>query len=196
MFVIGDGDSSVMATIRQSVLYGVYVNKIVCANHACRPTEAGSKLLQRTILNFEGKEGLQRKPYNVSQSVLGWPSKRTVQRITSINYDMISATDLWMCLEITATALPSSASTMQEDSTECYMSVHCNFDGDKQYNRVQGGAFQHRCNATGLQIQHGREWPLSFWQETTGLAPGSTMTAYVKSREKQLEKDRTRKQSA
>ena len=76
------------------------------------------------------------------------------------------------------------------------MSVCCNFDGGKQCNRVQGGAFQHRCNAAGLQVRHGREWPLSFWQETTGSAPGSTMTAYMKSREKQLEKDCTRKQSA
>ena len=45
---------------------------------------------------------------------------------------------------------------------ECYMSVHCNFDWGKQYNRVQGGAFQHRCNAAGLQVQHGPQWPFPF----------------------------------
>jgi hypothetical protein len=36
MSVTGDGDSSVMATIRQSVSYGTFVNKIECANHACK----------------------------------------------------------------------------------------------------------------------------------------------------------------
>ena len=34
MAVIGDGDSSVMATIRQA--YGIFVSKIECANHACK----------------------------------------------------------------------------------------------------------------------------------------------------------------
>ena len=34
--VVGDCDSSVMAAIRESVVYGVFVQKIDCANHACR----------------------------------------------------------------------------------------------------------------------------------------------------------------
>ena len=32
--MVGDGDSSVMATIRQAVLYGANIDKIKCANHA------------------------------------------------------------------------------------------------------------------------------------------------------------------
>ena len=32
--IIAVGNSSVMATIRQTVLYGILVNKIECANHA------------------------------------------------------------------------------------------------------------------------------------------------------------------
>ena len=50
---------------------------------------------------------------------------------------------------------PQSISNETSNLAECYMSVRCYFDGSKQYNRVQGGAFQHRCNAAGLQIQHG-----------------------------------------
>ena len=34
--VIADGDSSVMCTIRQSVPYGMFVEKVECANHACK----------------------------------------------------------------------------------------------------------------------------------------------------------------
>ena len=36
MRLIGDGDSSVMSTIRQFVPYGPFVQKILCANHACK----------------------------------------------------------------------------------------------------------------------------------------------------------------
>ena len=36
MSVIGDGDSSVMANIQACVPYGIYVEKIKCANHACK----------------------------------------------------------------------------------------------------------------------------------------------------------------
>ena len=34
MSVIGDGDSSVIATIQQAVLYGIFVKKIEYTNHA------------------------------------------------------------------------------------------------------------------------------------------------------------------
>ena len=36
MNVVGDGDSSVLATIRQAVPYGIFVEKIECANHAVK----------------------------------------------------------------------------------------------------------------------------------------------------------------
>lgn len=36
MRVTADGDSSVMATLIQSVLYGPFIQKIDCANHACK----------------------------------------------------------------------------------------------------------------------------------------------------------------
>ena len=36
MRLIGDGDSSVMSRVRQNVPYGPFVQKIECANHACK----------------------------------------------------------------------------------------------------------------------------------------------------------------
>lgn len=39
MRIVGDGDSSVMATIIQTVPYGMFVDKVECANHACKHTE-------------------------------------------------------------------------------------------------------------------------------------------------------------
>ena len=36
MRLVGDGDSSVMSTVRQNVPYGPFVEKIECANHACK----------------------------------------------------------------------------------------------------------------------------------------------------------------
>ena len=36
MSVIGDGDSSVLVTIRQAVPYGIFVTKVECANHASK----------------------------------------------------------------------------------------------------------------------------------------------------------------
>ena len=62
MFVLGDGDSSVMATIRQSVFYGVYVNKIECANHACKAYRSRLKAFAKDNPQFRGKEGLTKKP--------------------------------------------------------------------------------------------------------------------------------------
>ena len=50
---------------------------------------------------------------------------------------------------------------------ECYMSIRTCFDGGKQYNRIQSGAFEHRCYAAGLRVQHGPEWQLKVWENTT-----------------------------
>ena len=73
------------------------------------------------------------------------------------------------------------------------MSVCCKFDGGKQYNcRIQAGSFQHRCDAAhaGLEVQNGLEWPLQFWQQTTGSDPGTVMTSYMKSKEEKLNNNR------
>ena len=61
MSVIGDGDSSVMATIRQAVPYGMFVNKIECANHACKTYRSKLESIAKDNPQFRGKGGLTKK---------------------------------------------------------------------------------------------------------------------------------------
>lgn len=90
---------------------------------------------------------------------------------------------------------PQLISNETSNLAEIYMSIRCCFDGGKQYNCIQSGAFQYRFHGAGLQVQHGPEWPLPFWQETTGTNPGAAKTQYTTSKRKKSEKDRMRKQS-
>ena len=59
---------------------------------------------------------------------------------------------------------------------ECYMSIRSCFDGGKQYNRIQSGAFEHHCYAAGLRVQHGPEWQLQVWERTTKTKPGEVIS--------------------
>ena len=59
MRVIGDGDSSVMATIIQSVPYGLFVENVECANHACKRYCSPLEVLAKDHPEFRGKGGLQ-----------------------------------------------------------------------------------------------------------------------------------------
>ena len=61
MSVIGDGDSSVMATIRQAVSYGIFVRKIECANHACKAYRSRLEALAKDNPEYRGKGGLTKK---------------------------------------------------------------------------------------------------------------------------------------
>ena len=61
MFVVGDGDSSVMANIRSSVLYGIFVTKIECANHACKAYRSHLEELVRICPQYKGKGGLTKR---------------------------------------------------------------------------------------------------------------------------------------
>ena len=65
--LVGDGDSSVMATIHQSVPYGTYVEKIECANHAVKCYRSRLEELARDNPQYRGKGGL---------------TKRAIQRLT------------------------------------------------------------------------------------------------------------------
>ena len=67
MRVIGDGDSSVMATIRTAVPYGMFVEKLECANHACKCYRNRLEALAKDHPEFRGKGGL---------------TKRVMQRLT------------------------------------------------------------------------------------------------------------------
>lgn len=41
-----------------------------------------------------------------------------------------------------------------------------------QYNRIQSGAFENRCYAAGLRVQHGPEWQLQMWENAAKTKPG------------------------
>ena len=67
MRLIGDGDSSVMANISTTVPYGPFVQKIECANHACKCYRSRLEALAKDHPEFRGKGGL---------------TKRVIQRLT------------------------------------------------------------------------------------------------------------------
>ena len=58
MSVIGDGDSSVMAKFRACVPYGIYVEKIECANHTCKAYRSRLESLAKDNSQYQGKGGL------------------------------------------------------------------------------------------------------------------------------------------
>ena len=61
MRVVGDGDSSVMATIVQTVPYGMFVEKIECANHACKAYRSRLEELAKDHPQYRGKGGLTKR---------------------------------------------------------------------------------------------------------------------------------------
>ena len=61
MSVIGDGDSSVMANIRQAVSYGIFVTKIECANHACKAYRSRLETVAKDNPQFRGRGSLTKK---------------------------------------------------------------------------------------------------------------------------------------
>ena len=59
--VIADGDSSVMCTIRQSVPYGMFVEKVECANHACKCYRSWLEQLAKDHPEYRGCGGLTKR---------------------------------------------------------------------------------------------------------------------------------------
>ena len=51
---------------------------------------------------------------------------------------------------------------------ECWMIIRAKFDGGKQYNRSQSGAWQGRCAGAGLRQNLGPEWGTASWERVTG----------------------------
>ena len=83
--------------------------------------------------------------------------------------------------------LISKASLLIDDQTtnisECYMSVHSKMDGGKQINRIQSGAFQHRCMAAGLCLTLGPGWIAETWESLFGFCC-SVMSTFTNSRKR------------
>ena len=65
--LVGDGDSSVLATIHQQVVYGSYVEKLECANYAVKCYRGRFEELAKDNPQYRGKGGL---------------TKRAIQRLT------------------------------------------------------------------------------------------------------------------
>ena len=57
MRVTVDGDSSVMCTIVQSVLYGPFIQKVECANHVCKCYHSRLEAFAHDHPEFCGKGG-------------------------------------------------------------------------------------------------------------------------------------------
>uniref|UniRef100_A0A1X7VJA9 Mutator-like transposase domain-containing protein n=1 Tax=Amphimedon queenslandica TaxID=400682 RepID=A0A1X7VJA9_AMPQE len=58
LFVVGDGDSSVMANLHSSVLYGIFVQIIECTNHACKAYRSRLEQLVKDRPQYLGRGGL------------------------------------------------------------------------------------------------------------------------------------------
>jgi len=76
---------------------------------------------------------------------------------------------------------------------EGYMNVRSKFDGGKQINRSQRGAWKGRCAGAGLRINEGPAWGPAMWEKITSTAPSTTFTAVATARVLQTDKDRERK---
>ena len=59
--MVGDGDSSVMTKVRETVPYGTSVEKIECANHAVKCYRSRLELLVKDHPEFKGKGGLTKR---------------------------------------------------------------------------------------------------------------------------------------
>ena len=58
LYVVGDGDSSVMANIRQLVSYGIFVQKLECANHAFKCYRSRLEAIVKDFPHYKGRGGL------------------------------------------------------------------------------------------------------------------------------------------
>ena len=75
------------------------------------------------------------------------------------------------------------------------MHIRSKFDGGKQINRSQSGAWEGRCAGAGLRQNLGPEWGPEAWEKVTGKAANSIFKAASKVTCQQLETDRKRKAS-
>ena len=105
--------------------------------------------------------------------------------------------ELFFMIQRAGDKLVSSAPALITNSTsnvaECFMGIHCKFDGGKVYNRNQRGSFHHRCYGAGLRFQFGPDWASQIWQQVTGEEPGEVMRQYYDSQAQHHMKDMKRK---
>ena len=76
---------------------------------------------------------------------------------------------------------------------ESWMHVRTKFDGGKQINRIQSGAWEGRCAGASIRVNHGPEWGLRVWEEVTMGEANPIIKAVSKEKAQQVEVDRKRK---
>ena len=76
---------------------------------------------------------------------------------------------------------------------ECWMGIRAKFDGGKQYNRSQRGAWEGRCTGAGLRHNLGPEWGAVVWKQVTGNDPNPVLKDSTAKRSRQVATDRNRK---
>ena len=268
MRVTADGDSSVMSTLIQTVPYGPFIQKIECANHACKCYRSRLEALAKDHPHFTGKGKLtkrviQRLTVGARMAIKMHSQTGNIQQLrhdlrngpshifgdhARCNPDFckhssatpcsqpvpdldddVSATDddpnhsfsemidaiiaeeesdnpttsdesdaqtgsqmntldslpeglfakVLACGDRLVMLAPQLIQNETSNLAECYMSIRSCFDGGKQYNRIQKGSFEHRCYGAGLRVQNGPQWPVGFWEKTTGKESGKVITVVV-----------------
>ena len=75
------------------------------------------------------------------------------------------------------------------------MNVRSKFDGGKQINRSQRGAWKGRCAGAGLRLNIGPDWGPITWENITNTSPSATFRKVASSKCNTVAKDRKRKSS-
>ena len=106
--MVGDGDSSVIPTIKQAVPYGAYIDKIECANHAVKNYRSRSEELAKDIPEYRGKGGLTKRAIQRSTVVAQVAIKHSIDGdMKQLHQDLGL---VLMCLVSTFPAILHSAS--------------------------------------------------------------------------------------
>ena len=73
------------------------------------------------------------------------------------------------------------------------MHMRCKFDGGKQINCSQSGAWEGRCAGAGLRQNYGPNWGPHVWEQVTGDEPNTVFREVSQNRTKEVNRDRARK---
>ena len=88
MSVIADGDSLVMAPIWQTMSYGIFMNKVECANHACKAYRSRLEVLAEDNPEYCGKGGLTKVLQRLTVGARMAITKHSVTKNSIPNYAM------------------------------------------------------------------------------------------------------------
>ena len=89
----------------------------------------------------------------------------------------------------------TSVGNFTTNLAECWMSIRAKFDGGKQYNRSQSGAWEGRCAGAGLRQNLSPAWGTVAWERATGTEANPVFMTHAKNYTKEVERDRKRKAS-